>query len=163
VARRLREVCRHVVRAKRGAVVLEFAVAAMAFLGATAFVADLGFVLYTQVALDFVAARAARLLAVDSQQTLSANPTAFQAAAVCPLLANFLACDQITVGLTSVTDYANGSIPTAGPTPFNPGQGGSLMLLQLTYALPTFAAPLAMGGVFGATQTIARFPYVNEY
>ena len=146
---------------RRGAAALEFAIAAAVFLGVTGFLLDLGFVLYAQVALDFVAARAARMLAVDSQQKLSPNQAAFQAATVCPLLDSFLACNQVTVTLASVTDYAGSLSQGAGA--FNPGQGGSLMLLTLSYPLPTFAVPLASGGVFAGTNTVARFPYMNEY
>ena len=147
-------------RGRAGATTLECAIAAAAFLGVVGFVTDLGFVLYTQVALDFAVSRAARLLAVDSQQTRSANQAALQTVTVCPVLASFLDCSRVSVSLAPVTDYS--SPPVANP-PFSPGQGGSLMLLQLSYALPAFAAPLAMGGVFASTQTVARMPYINEY
>jgi Flp pilus assembly protein TadG len=150
-------------RGRRAAAALEFALTGAMLIGVIGFLTDLGFVLYTQVALDFVASRVARQLAVDSRQTLSASPAGFQSLAVCPLLAAFLACDQVTVALTPVTDYANGAIPTTGAPPFNAGQGGSLMLLQLSYALPVFATPLAAEGVFAGTATVTQFPYINEY
>lgn len=152
---------------RRAAAAVEFALIATIFLGITAFLADLGFVLYTQVALDFVGSRASRMLAVDTQQSLSANQAAFQAIAVCPLLAAFLGCDDVSVQLTPVTEYsASGAAsgdPGAGTGAFSAGQGGSLMLLQLSYRLPTFAIPLAMPGVFASTTTVIRFPFINEY
>ena len=142
----VRNVARRALARGRGATALEFALTASVLIGVIVFLFDLGFVLYTRVALDFVASRAARQLAVDSRQSLSSSQASFQSVAVCPLLAAFLACNQVTVALIPVTSYGTSGIPATGPTPFTPGQGGSLMLLQLSYQLPAFAMPLAPGG-----------------
>jgi Flp pilus assembly protein TadG len=148
-------------RSRRATTALELAIVGSIFIGCSIFLLDLGFVLYTQVALDFAASRSARLLSVDNQQKLSGSQANFQAVTVCPLLSAFLACNQLTVALVPVTDYLNGSIPS--PTTFSQGQGGSLMLLQLSYQLPAFAAPLAISGVFATTKTVTNFPFMNEY
>ncbi len=148
-------------------VALEFAITGLAFLAMLLFVAALGFRMYVQVALDYSASRAARLLAVDSTQSLSGSAQHFQSASFCPFLSPFLACNGLTISLQPVSDYLHGSSPGAGPPPFNPGQGGSLMLLQITYALPALSWPVPVrgGGLghFASPIVTAGYPYQNEY
>ncbi len=153
------------IRHRRGAVALEFAFSGLAFFGLVLFIIALGFRLYVQVALDYASGRAARLLAVDSTQSRSPSATKFQSATFCPLLDAFLACN-VTISLQPVTDYRNASpIGGTGPPPFSPGQGGSLMLLRVTYQLPALSWPVPTGGVgaFGATTVTVGYPYQNEY
>lgn len=157
---------RPLARDRRGVVALEFAFTGMAFFGLVLFVIALGFRLYVQVALDYASSRAARLLAVDSTQSLSASAQHFQTASFCPLLSPFLACSSVVLSVQPVTDFRNGSsIGGSGPLPFNPGQGGSLMLLQVKYALPTLSWPVpgSGSGSFTGAFVTAGYPYQNEY
>jgi hypothetical protein len=132
---------------RHGVAALEFAFCGLAFFGLTLFVISLGFRLYVQVALDYATSSAARMLAVDSTQSLSPNEKVFQAVTFCPLLSAFLSCTNITISLASVTDYRNGSaIGGSGPPPFSPGQGGSLMLLRASYLMPALGWPDPSGG-----------------
>ncbi len=152
---------------RRGAAAVEFALPGTAFLGLVLFVMALGFRLYVEVALDFASGRAARLLAVDSTQSLSGSAANFQTFTFCPVLQAFLSCNNVTISLQSVTDYAAGSpVGQSGPPPFNPGQGGSLMLLQVSYALPALGWPLPGGGGAGgfpAASVTVGYPFQNEY
>ena len=150
---------------RRGVVALEFAITGAAFVGLLLFVIALSFRLYVQVALDYASSRAARLLAVDSTQSRSGSASQFQTVSFCPLLSAFLACNSIVLSLQPVTTYANTSSIGTAPPPFNPGQGGSLMLLQVKYTLPALAWPLPGGGGGGFTgQSVsAGYPYQNEY
>lgn len=159
---------RSLIADRRGAAALEFAVTGAVFFGMALFVVALGFRLYVNVALDYAASRAARLLAVDSNQTLSSNAATFQVVTFCPLLSAFLSCSDITISLQPVTDYAGGSqIGGSSPPPFNPGQGGSLMLLQVSYGGPTISWPAPDGsgtsGAFAPAAVSVGYPYQNEY
>ncbi len=152
-------------RDRRGVVALEFAITGLAFLGLLLFVINLGFRLYVQVALDYASSRAARLLAVDTTQSRSKNASNFQTVTFCPLLSPYLPCVNTTLALTPVTDYRNG-IGNSNPPPFNPGGSGSLMLLRVTYKLPTLGWPSptsggARGGFIGSVSS--SYPYQNEY
>jgi Flp pilus assembly protein TadG len=154
-------------RDRGGATALEFGLTGVAFCGLLLFVIALGFRLYVQVALDFASSRAARLLAVDSKQDRSAKPSTFQSVTFCPLLSAFLSCDNVTVSLQPVLDYRNASsIGAMDPPPFDPGSGGSLMLLRVSYQLPLLSWPIPIAGggsdTFGAMVTVA-YPYQNEY
>jgi Flp pilus assembly protein TadG len=154
-------------RDRSGTVAVEFATVATLFLALLLFTLYLGFRLYVQVAVDYAAGRAARLLSVDSTQSRSSNLATFQAQTFCPVLAPFLACTNVTIGLWPVTDYLNGSAPPPNTAqPFNPGQGGSLMLLQIIYALPDFSWPTPDGTGATAMTGLAitsYYPYQNEY
>lgn len=146
---------------------LEFAAAGLAFFALVLLVIALGFRLYVHVALDYASSRAARLLAVDSTQSRSKNAATFQAVSFCPLLSPFLACANVSVALQAVTDFTNASALGPGPPPFSPGQGGSLMLLRVTYRVPALSWPAPTGhgasqSFSGASVTIG-YPYQNEY
>lgn len=151
-------------RDRGGAVALEFGIIGLAFFGLVLFTISLGFRLYVQVALDYAASRAARLLAVNTNQSLSQNATNFQSVTFCPNL--FLPCAGLRISLVSVTDYRNATPDTgSGTPPFSPGQSGSLMLLRVTYNLPPLGWPSPTGGPtvgFGPTVS-ASYPYQNEY
>ncbi len=152
---------------RSAAAAVEFALTGTIFLGLVLFLVALGFRLYVVVALDHASARAARLLAVDSTQSRSGNVSAFQSVTFCPLLSPFLACNGVTISLRAVTDYSAGSIAgQPGPPSFDPGQGGSLMLLQVTYALPALGWPSPDGsgaGAFPGSSVTVYYPYQNEY
>ena len=164
---RLASGLRTVIGDRRGAAALEFAICGVAFLALTLFTFSLAFRLYVQVAMDYAADRAARLLAVDSTQSRSTSANQFSTVTFCPLLSALLNCAGVTIALQSVTDYRNGSTYSGtGPPPFNPGQGGSLMLLQVIYPLPSLTWPNPSGGGAGsfAGMTVsASYPYQNEY
>lgn len=162
---------------KSGTVTIEFAMIATAFLSLLIFALQLGFRSYAQIALDFATIKAARTLAVDSQQKLSGSRSGFQTATFCPLLAPFLKCSNVLIALRPISsDYISDSQtnpPTITgtltlPSTFSAGGSGSLMLLQVTYLGPTLAWPYAWGGTAsynGATGSalVASAPYENEY
>lgn len=154
-------------RDRRGVVALEFAITGVAFFGLVLFVIALGYRMYIQVALDYASSRASRLLAVDSTQSRSSSASTFQAVTFCPLLSPFIACSNVTIGLRQVSDYRNVSALGAGPPPFSPGQGGSLMLLQVIYRAPALSWPLPGGsggtGTFLSSTVTVGYPFQNEY
>jgi Flp pilus assembly protein TadG len=154
------------VRDRRGAAAIEFAITGVCFFGLVLFVISLAYRLYVQVALDYAVERAARMLAVNTTQSLSSSSSAFQTVTFCPLLSPFLSCANVSIALTPVTDYrTTSSISGTGTPPFNPGQGGSLMLLQANYLMPSLGWPMPGGGSssFGGTVVTADYPYQNEY
>ena len=69
-------------------------------------------------------------------------------------------------GTSTSPPISNGQVSTSQP--FNPGQGGSLMLLQATYLAPITGFPwsrpqiVGLGSSRGVAVT-ANFPYQNEY
>jgi Flp pilus assembly protein TadG len=162
---------------RRGAVAVEFALISVAFLSLLLFVMQLGFRLYAQATLDYATARAARALQVDAAHALSGSAAAFRSGTFCPLLAPLLSCANLAIELRTVAgDYladlaanpaaTSGTIAASGG--FDPGQGGSLMLLRVTYLAPRLAVPLFLGpaatlnGVRGAA-IVSSVPYANEY
>ena len=154
------------VRDRRGATAIEFAITGLSFFALVLFLISLAYRLYVQVALDYAVGRAAHMLAVDNTQSLSGSSRGFQTVTFCPLLSPFLSCANVSIALTPVTDFrTTSSIGGTGTPPFNPGQGGSLMLLQGTYLMPAFGWPTPGGGSsgFGGSVVTADYPYQNEY
>ena len=153
-------------RDRRGAAAIEFATVGTALIALLLFTLYLGFRLYAQVAIDYAAARAARLLSVDATQSRTGSVASFQAGTLCPLLAPFLDCSQVKVALWPVTDYFAGAAPPGNGQTFAPGQGGSLMMLRVTYALPDFGWPAPDGSGSTAMAGIlvtGAYPFLNEY
>lgn len=162
---------------RSGTVTVEFAIVATAFLGMLIFTLELGFRTYAQIALDYATSRAARDLAVDSQQKLSGSQSGFQTATFCPLLAPMLNCGNVLIALRPIaSNYLNDSQTNppaltgtlSQPGTFSPGGSGSLMLLQVVYLGPTLAWPYSWGGTAtykGVTGSalVASAPYENEY
>ncbi len=165
----MRPACRRrLLRGRSGAVAVEFAAVGTLFLALLVFALYLGLRLYVQVALEHAAARAARLLAVNSTHARSKDQASFQSQTFCPLLSPFLPCASVVVALWPVTDYLNGSTPPQGGSgpPFSAGQGGNLMLLQASYRLPSFAWPAPDGSgqvALGSVTVTSRYPFQNEY
>jgi Flp pilus assembly protein TadG len=160
-------------RRRDAIVALEFAAVGSAFFGLMLFIIFVCFRVYVQVALNYATNEAARMLSVDTTQSLSQSPSQFQAVTFCPLLAPFLACSNLAISLQPVTDYLNDSTvtpPVVGGTanPFSPGQDSSLMLLQISYTMPMFGWILpGVGGqssqsINGGVVTVG-YPYENEY
>jgi hypothetical protein len=162
---------------RRASTAVEFAVIGMSFVGMLMFVFQLGFRLYTQIAIDYATSRAARLLQVDSTQSLSGSPSNFQTATFCPLLAVLLKCQNILVELRPVTtDYLNdsqvnppqtsGSLTGVTPT-FSAGGSNALMLLRVTYVAPFYVWPLNTSSVTyngaSGSAVISSAPFENEY
>jgi Flp pilus assembly protein TadG len=152
---------------RQGAAGVEFALTGTIFVALVLFVMALAFRLYVEVALDYASGRASRLLAVDGTHTRSSNRANFQSFTFCPILQAFLSCNNVTISLQQVTTYQSGStVGQSGPPPFDPGQGGSLMLLQVTYSLPPFGWLLPGGrgaGGFSSPSVMVGYPYQNEY
>jgi len=162
---------------RAGTVTIEFALVATALFGLLLFALDLAFQLYEQLALDYATWHAARLLEVDSAQTLSGSSSGFQSGTFCPSLAPLLSCGNLVITLRPVSpDYLSDSqanpVVTSGALPrsttFNPGLSGSLMLLQVTYLGPAMSWPLNLGAVAtynGATGSaiVSNAPFANEY
>ena len=159
-------VFRPIVRDRRAAIAVEFGLVSLPFTALVLFMMALGYRLYVQAALDHVASQAGRMLAVDATQSQSKSVQNFQTLTLCPLLSPFLSCNNVTVTLMAVTDYSNTTYTNTDPQPFSPGGSNSLMLLRLTYTLPSLGWPSPTGSAamtfLGATVN-AYYPYQNEY
>ena len=159
---------RRFLKDRRGTAAVEFALVSLPFSALVLFIMIMGYRLYVQAALDYVAGQAGRMLAVDVTQSRTSSMKNFQTLTLCPLLSPFLSCTNVTVSLATVTDYSTASYADPATPPFSPGQIGNynLMLLHLTYTLPTLNWPSPTGGAvmtfLGATVH-AYYPYQNEY
>ena len=157
---------RQIVRDRRGAIAVEFGLVCLPFTALVLFMIALGYRLYVQAALDYVAGQAGRMLAVDTTQSQSKSVQNFQTLTLCPLLSPFLSCNNVTVTLMAVTDYSNATYTNTGPPRFSPGGSNSLMLLRLSYTLPNLGWPSPTGSAamtfLGATVN-SYYPYQNEY
>jgi Flp pilus assembly protein TadG len=153
---------------RRAAAAVEFALVSLPFSALVLFLLMLGYRLYVQAALDYVAGQAGRMLAVDVTQSRTSSKKNFQTLTLCPLLSPFLSCNNVTVSLAAVTDYSTASYTDPATPPFSTGQIGNynLMLLHLTYTLPSLNWPSPTSGAvmtFLGTTVHAYYPYQNEY
>jgi Flp pilus assembly protein TadG len=140
-----------------GIVALEFALVAPALVGLLLFIAQLGFLLYAQTALDYAAKQAARQMQTGQAIANAGSAATYQSLVFCPFLQNFISCSSVVIVLEPVTDYqtAMKSLPTT--TSVAAGQSGSLMLLQATYTPPITKWPLNVGKLVGTAA------YRNEF
>jgi Flp pilus assembly protein TadG len=167
-----------VLRDRRGAAVLEFALVALPFLVLMLGVMEVGYDLFVQVALDAAVENAARNVKTGSVTGYSGETSAqFAAAAVCPGMSGLFSCSLLVVGVQHI---ASGYNYYSNPSPMTianaasasgsvcTGTGGELMLIQAWYTGPTFAGLLIPG--FATTYngskvhlTTASAGFVNEY
>jgi Flp pilus assembly protein TadG len=146
---------------RSGTVALEFGLLALAFTGLLIGVAEMGFLLFAQISLDYATASAARAL-FTGQVSISAgaSQSTFQSADFCAYLNPLVACTGVLVVLQPVGSYqtalASQTAPTTGTT-VNPGGPGSLMMLEAFYT-PGFAI-----WPFSAPTLTSTASFLNEY
>jgi len=145
---------------RRGAVSLEFAVTATAFLILTFGAMELGYDYFVQAALDNAVNLAARGVQVGATQK-GANQTGsqFVQQAVCPDLGSLLNCSQLFVAVTPITtddyyDYflanppslatitGSGGGGSGSADPVNTGVACQPMVVEAYYLGPTFLGTL---------------------
>lgn len=146
--------------ARRAALPLEFALIGIGFTALVLVCAQLGFLLYVQLALDFAAREAGRQLLTGQLTPVPAKKEDFLSIAFCPYFTRFIECAGITVSLQPVADFkthavsypavVNGAANQAA-LGYDPGQSGSLMLLQAFYTSPLTAWPLNVTMLVGTS------------
>lgn len=170
---------------RRGAVSLEFAVTATAFLILTFGAMELGYDYFVQAALDNAVNLAARGVQVGATQKGSNQTGAqFVQQAVCPDLGSLLNCGQLFVAVTPITtddyyDYFLANPPSltnitgsggGSADPVNTGVACQPMVVEAYYLGPTFlgtlipqfsqASPLNSSQLVHVTYSAAGF--INE-
>ena len=165
------------IRARRAAAALEFAIVALPFLTLAFGAIEVGYDLFVQAVLDSVVEQAARGVQTGTQQgTTGESDSSFAAAAVCPAANGLLNCSQIVVAVQPVPSgynyYTNINPPTLSTAAASgsvcTGIGGQLMVMQAWYLGPTFAGALipafsttVLGKVVHLTTSSVAF--TNEY
>ncbi len=165
---------------RRGATALEFAILAVPFWLFLLFLFELGMDFYVQLALDYAVQEGARRLQTGGGNA-AASAAAFKADCMCPPVAAFLNCNQISISLFPVTtsDYylnaktgagslpiTNGVLSTSGFS-FGTGTAVQPMFLQAVYTsvsivgglLPIMSAVSGSGRVHVTTSSIG---FINE-
>lgn len=151
-----------------GAVALEFALLAMPLLGLMLVILEEGLDFYMRAQMDRAAQKIARQIATGAIQNAGFNNAAmtqqnFIAHTVCGALPNLVNCANVFVSASSFMqtasptpyyNYVNGDhtgviAPTVDNTknPFCLGNGGSYMMLQVSYLAPLIASFLSQGPI----------------
>jgi Flp pilus assembly protein TadG len=167
-------------KSRAGATSLEFAILAVPFWLFLLFLFEISLDFYVQLALDYAVQQGARTLQTGGGNA-ALSAAMFKTDCMCPPVAAFLNCNQITVNVFPVTTtdyYTNaltgaGSIPLSGGTlstsswGFSPGGTDEIMFLQAIYTsvsvvgmlLPSMSVPSGSGRVHVTTSSIG---FLNE-
>ncbi|PPQ39390.1 hypothetical protein CKO16_06445 [Rhodoblastus acidophilus] len=151
-----------------GAVALEFALLAMPLLGLMLVILEEGLDFYMRAQMDRAAQKIARQIATGAIQNTGFNNAAmtqqsFIANTVCGALPNLVNCSKVFVSASSFMQtasptpyysYVNGdhtgvTAPAVDNTknPFCLGNGGSYMMLQVSYLAPLITSFLSQGPI----------------
>jgi hypothetical protein len=167
-------------RGRRGATALEFAILAIPFWMMLLGLMELGLDFYVQLALDYAVQEGARKLQTGAGNA-AASAAVFKTDCLCPLVASFLNCNQISLDVYPVTtaDYylnaraGGGAIPLSNGTlstsawSFSPSGAATPMFMQAIYTsvavvagfIPGFAVQSAAGQVHVTSSAIG---FINE-
>jgi len=172
---------------RRGATALEFAILAFPFFLLLLFLFELGLDFYVQLALDYAVQEGARKLQTGAGNAASSSDI-FKNDCMCPPVAAFLNCSQLTLNVFPVPNtspgvgtgdfYTNaqagaGSLPISNGTlntgawNLTTGSGSQLMFMQAIYTsvsvvgllLPQMSAVSGSGHVHVTTSSIG---FINE-
>ncbi len=178
--RRFWRVSRLLVGARRGSTALEFAILVIPFWLFLLFLFELGFDFYVQLALDYAVQEAGRLLQTGAGSAAT-SASVFKTDCVCPVVAGFLNCGQISLTAYPVTttDYYTNAQAGGGFVPLNSGalNTGSWgfatgapnapMFLQAVYTSVSIVGMLfpSMSVAYGSTRvhvTTSSIGFLNE-
>jgi len=172
---------------RRGATALEFAILAFPFFLLLLFLFELGLDFYVQLALDYAVQEGARKLQTGAGNA-AASSDIFKNDCLCPPVAAFLNCSQLTLNVYPVPnssptggtgDFYTNALTGAGSLPINngtvstgawnltTGTANQLMFMQAIYTsvsvvgilLPQMSAISGSGRVHVTTSSIG---FINE-
>lgn len=143
---------RALVRERRGASVIEFAIVLAPVIALIVAIVQTALVFFAQQNLESSAERTARQLVTGSAQRASMTSTNFGKAA-CANLPAFMKCANLMIDVQNVSSFsavstaapkltfdANGNVTNAWA--FSPGGPGSIVVMRMMYRLPVVPAPL---------------------
>ena len=148
------------VRDRSGVSVIEFAMLLPLFLGVMFMIAQIGLYFYTSASLYYATAKAARQVMTGSVANQSLTADQFRNNVLCPLLPGSMPCSSIVTnvqvvpagnygaGWTALTNANGLNTPPMdnSKTSFCIGSGGSLVALQVYYAMPVLGIPQMLPG-----------------
>jgi Flp pilus assembly protein TadG len=133
---------------------MEFAILAIPFWLFMLFLFELGCDFYVQLALDYAVQQGARELQTG-QVASTATATVFKNDCLCPAVAGFLNCSQITLSVfpISTTDYYANAQTGAG---FVPVSAGSLSTGSWSFTTGTANTPMFLQAVYTSVSIVGQ-------
>ncbi len=167
-------------RGARGTTSMEFAIVCVPFLMFVLFLFEIGVDFYLQLALDYAVQQGARRLQTGAGNA-APSAAAFKTDCLCPAVAGFLNCSQISINvypLTTADYYANGragagSVPllngklSTSSWSFAAGSATTLMFLQAIYTSASVVGQLVPGMATNSSNgwvrvTTSAIGFINE-
>ena len=147
-------------RDRAGATAIEFGMIGLPFLMLIVSTIFVGFILYSQSALDYATQKAARQVFVGNTQSSAQTADLFRTQTLCPQLPAAFNCSNVIVSLQTIPsdqvtpshyyDFVNATqtgliVPQLSNTvtKFCPGGSGQYKLLQVFYPMPVFLSIFA--------------------
>jgi Flp pilus assembly protein TadG len=138
--------------ARGGTTALEFAILSLPFWLFTLFLFELGFDFYVQLALDYAVQQGARTLQTGAGSAAT-SATTFKTDCVCPAVAGFLNCAQITLTAYPVSTADFYTNATAGGG-YAPVTGGTLNTGSWTFATGAPNAPMFLQAIYTSASIV---------
>jgi Flp pilus assembly pilin Flp len=121
---------------QQGAVAAEMAVIAPLFVLMLLSIVEMGLTLFSQSVLDGAARDAARLIRTGQVQGAQ-NPAGTLQNLVCSRVSMLMTCSNVIIDVQQFPNFGavafQNCAPPQNPCPFQPGQGGQVIGLRLTY------------------------------
>ncbi len=116
------------------------------------FLFEVGFDLYTQLALDYAVQEGARELQTGAGNAATSAAT-FKTNCLCPAIAPFLNCSQISLNLVPMTgtDYYTNALTGAGSIPMS---GGGLSTSGFAFAPSGSSTPMFMQAIYTSVSVV---------
>jgi Flp pilus assembly protein TadG len=165
---------RRLARDGRGATALEFALIGPAFIAMLVAILQMGAVFFLQQVLQTATTQASRLIMTGQAQTGNISQSTFLND-ICTDAGTLFTCANMSVGVQTFSSFggvsmnnpvSNGTFSSSGLT-YTPGGPGDIVLVQVFYQLPVYAAPLGFNlattnnnmAVLIATAVFRNEPY----
>jgi Flp pilus assembly protein TadG len=137
---------------RRGATALEFAILSIPFMLFLLFLFELGFDFYIQLAMDYAVSESARRLQTGAGNNAS-SVAAFKTDCLCPAIAAFLNCNQISINLYPITtaDYYLNAKAGAGSIPLS---GGVLSTSGYGFSTSSASTPMFLQAIYTSVSVV---------
>jgi len=142
-------------RGRRGTTALEFAMLAVPFWMFLLALIELGLDFYVQLALDYAVQEGARKLQTGAANA-AASAAIFKTDCLCPLVAPFLNCNQISLNVYPVTaaDYYLNAQAGGGAIPLS---NGNLSTSSWSFSTSSAATPMFMQAIYTSVPVVGGF------
>ena len=141
-----------IMTSRKGATAMEFAILSIPFFLFLLFLFELGLDFYVQLALDYAVQEGARRLQTGAGNT-AASVQIFKTDCLCPPVASFLNCNQITLNVYPLTaaDYYVNAQAGAGLVPVS---GGALNTSSWVFSSSTAATPMFIQAIYPSVSVV---------